>query len=158
MIYTIDTEFIDTQHTSELISLAIVNESMQTRYFEFDFDEKALTPWLQENVAPHLTGRRTTFYDAAQELTAFVSMEKPIELWAYYGAYDWYWLCRIFGGMMSLPDGWPMLYNELAHYTDWVPAVSGPEHHAENDAVSTMVCFNVLRRRDIVREGMHRPL
>jgi len=158
MIYTIDTEFVDTIHTSELISLAIVNETMDTRYFEFDFDDKTLTPWLQENVIPHLSGVRTTFFDAAEELISFVWNPQQAEFWAYYGAYDWYWLCRIFGGMMSVPEGWPRGYNELAYYTDYLPAVAGPEHHAENDAVSTMKRFKELRRSGLVREGMHHRL
>jgi 3' exoribonuclease, RNase T-like len=158
MIYTFDAEFIDTPLTSELISFGIVNEKMQTRYFEFDFDQKLLTPWLDQNVVPHLSGKRTTFYDAVQELTAFVTDPQQAEFWAFYGAYDWYWLCRLFGGMMSVPEGWPRGYTELAYLVEEVPAVSGPEHHAENDAISTMECFKQLQRKGVVREGMHRRL
>jgi len=113
-----------------------------------------LTPWLQENVVPHLSGKRTTFYDAAQELTAFVADPWQAEFWAYYGAYDWYWFCRLFGGMMSVPEGCPRGYHELAYYTGGVPN-AGAEHHAENDAVSTMEHFKRLRRNGVVREGMH---
>lgn len=158
MIYTIDAEFIDTSLTSELISFAVVSEKMETRYFEFDFDEKALTPWLHEHVVPHLSGKRTTFYDAAQDLIAFVADPQHAGFWAYYGAYDWYWLCRLFGGMMSIPEGWPRGYNELGYYTRQVPNVAGPEHNAENDAVSTMEHFKWLRRKGIVHEGMHNRL
>lgn len=155
MIYMLDSEFIDIPLASELISLAVVNERMETRYFEFDFDEKLLTPWLEENVVPQLSGKRTTFYDAAQELSAFIGNPWQAEFWAYYGAYDWYWLCRVFGGMMSLAEGWPRGYNELAYYTAGIPDVAGPAHHAENDAVSSMEHFKHLRRKGIVREGMH---
>lgn len=155
MIYAIDSEFIDTPLTSELISFAIVNERMETRYFEFDFEEKLLTPWLQENVVPHLSRKRTTFYDATQELIAFVPEPGKAEFWAYYGAYDWYWFCRLFGGLMSVPEGWPRGYTELAHYTTEVPNVAGPQHHAENDAVSAMEHFRRLRRKGILHEGMH---
>jgi hypothetical protein len=31
------------------------------------------------------------------------------ELWGYYSAYDHVALCQVFGTMMNLPSGWPML-------------------------------------------------
>ena len=49
MIYIIDTEFIDTPNASELISLAILREDGQSRYFEFDFPRQYLTEWLEKN-------------------------------------------------------------------------------------------------------------
>lgn len=103
MKYIIDTEFIDTPTCSALISLAIVREDGEYRYFEFDYPESEMTPWLRENVVPHLTGERTfpASY-AAHKIEEFIGDDKP-EFWAYYGAYDWYWFCRLWGGFMSMP-------------------------------------------------------
>ncbi|MEU8023782.1 hypothetical protein AB0B88_16355 [Micromonospora haikouensis] len=39
--------------------------------------------------------------------------ECPIELWAYYGAYDHVALCQLWGTMMQLPDGIPMWTNDI---------------------------------------------
>lgn len=55
MRYYLDTEFIDTGNTIDLISIGLVCEdgrelSMQS----CEFDESKATPWIQVNVFPHL--------------------------------------------------------------------------------------------------------
>jgi len=139
MKYIIDTEFIDTPDASELISLAIVREDGAHLYFEFDYADSDLTPWLRENVVPHLTGKRTFQSYAARQIQEFIGDDKP-EFWAYYGAYDWYWFCRLWGGFMSMPQdkGWPMLYREFAYIQQGVPDVAGAEHNALNDCRSIL--------------------
>jgi hypothetical protein len=138
-IYMIDAEFIDTPEHSELLSFAIVSET-DSRYFEFDYEERWLTPWLRENVIPHLDGSNmVTVQDAAAEISLFVPNVPEVEIWGFYGAYDFYWLCRLFGGNIDLPPAWPRTFRDLAHYTDTVPDLDGrPVHHAENDAVSQL--------------------
>jgi hypothetical protein len=136
--YIIDTEFIDTPDASELISVAIVREDGAHLYFEFDYPDNELTPWLRENVVPHLTGKRTSFQLAARRIEDFISDDIP-EFWAYYGAYDWYWFCRLWGGFMSMPQPhWPMLYREFAYHQQGVPDVAGAEHNALNDCRSIL--------------------
>lgn len=140
MKYIIDTEFIDTPTCSVLISLAIVREDGESRYFEFAYPESEITPWLRENVIPHLTQRWTpaTFTEAAQSVEEFIGADKP-EFWCYYGAYDWYWFCRLWGGFMSMPQGrWPMLFREFADIQQGVPNVAGAEHNALNDCRSIL--------------------
>lgn len=136
MKYAIDTEFIDTPSCSALISLGIVDESLHGLYFEFEYPEHEITPWLTQNVIPHLNGQRTTFAEAAKQIEAFV--KGTPEFWLYYGAYDWYWFCRLWGGFMRMPS-WPILYRELAYLQQGLPNVAGAEHNAMNDAISTMV-------------------
>lgn len=141
MKYIIDSEFIDTPTCSALISLAIMSEDGRSRYFEFDFPRNELTGWLKENVVPHLNKPSLplfTFAKAAQEIEYLIGDDKP-EFWAYYGAYDWYWFCRLWGGFMSMPSyakGWPMLFHDFAHIQQGVPDVAGAEHHALNDCRS----------------------
>jgi hypothetical protein len=137
MKYAIDTEFLDTPTCSALISLGIVDETLHGLYFEFDYPADQITPWLAQNVVPHLNGSRVTFEQAAKEIRAFV--KGTPEFWLYYGAYDWYWFCRLFGGFMAMPEKWPNLYRELAYLQQGLPNVAGAEHNALNDAISTMV-------------------
>ncbi len=138
MKYIIDSEFIDTPTCSALISLAIVREDGAHRYFEFDYPEDEITPWLRDNVVAHLGKTRSTFAVAAMEIERFIGADKP-EFWCYYGAYDWYWFCRLWGGFMSMPQGtWPMLFREFAMIQQGVPDVAGAEHNALNDCRSIL--------------------
>lgn len=141
MKYVIDTEFIDTPTCSALISLAIVREDNVHRYFEFDYPKNELTPWLRENVVPHLTmpymDPPTFFREAAAKIQEFVGDDNP-EFWCYYGAYDWYWFCRLWGGFMAMPKAWPMRFKEFADILDGVPNVAGAEHNALNDCRSVL--------------------
>lgn len=149
MKYIIDTEFIDTPTCSALISLAIVNERGLYRYFEFEYPPTEITPWLAEHVLPQLgpPRDRTTIQRAAQEIMSFVGPHP--EFWCYYGAYDWYWFCRLWGGFMQMPQEWPMLFNEFAMVQQSVPDVAGAQHHALND------CRSILEAMAL--RGMLRP-
>lgn len=139
MRYAIDCEFIDTPVCSALISFAIVREDFEFLYFEFDYPAERLTEWLTRNVVPHLQGRaaRRTLGEAAHELVRFTRGDPSPSFWAYYGAYDWYWTCRIFGGLLRLPDGWPQYFHEYRH-VGTVSATHGPQHFALADARSLM--------------------
>jgi hypothetical protein len=141
MKYIIDTEFIDTPACSALISLAIVREDGRSRYFEFDFPRDQLTPWLRDNVVPHLNNPPLPLYSfgaAARAIEDLIGSDIP-EFWAYYGAYDWYWFCRLWGGFMNMPQGrWPMLHREFAYVQQGVPDVAGAEHNALNDCRSIL--------------------
>lgn len=135
--YMLDTEFIDTPTCSALISLALVREDGAHRYFEFDYPAGEITPWLSMNVVPQLGKTRSTFARAAKDIERFISTDRP-EFWAYYGAYDWYWFCRLWGGFMNMPTQWPHLIMEFAYIQQGVPNVSGPEHNALNDCRSLL--------------------
>ena len=141
--YVIDTEFIDTPGCSALISLAIVREDNQGLYFEFDYPKEQITPWLAENVVPHLKGDPvSSFQGAARSIEHFVGSDLP-EYWCYYGAYDWYWFCRLWGGFMQMPQHWPHLFREFAYIQQGVPNVSGAEHNASNDCYSILAAMRL---------------
>lgn len=144
MNYAIDCEFIDTPTCSHLISLAIVAEHGGSLYFEFEYPEREVTPWLRENVLPYLTGQKNTHQRAADEIKRFISSDKP-DFWCYFGAYDWYWFCRLFGGFMEMPQHWPQRFNELAMFVSNVPNIAGAEHNALNDAKSIMAALTQVR-------------
>lgn len=150
MKYIIDSEFIDTPTCSALISLAIVREDGAHRYFEFDYPEHEITPWLRENVVAHLGKGRTTFALASRSIEDFIGADCP-EFWAYYGAYDWYWFCRLWGGFMKMPQPhWPMLFFEFAMVQQGVPDVAGAEHHALNDCRSIL---HAMKLRGMIAVG-----
>lgn len=140
MKYALDTEFIDTETYSGLISLGLVCEDGREIYFEFGYPEHEMTGWLLENVYPHLYGKRDTFREAAKAIEDFCRNTSP-EIWAYYGAYDWYWFCRIFGGMMNVPHEFENFFHEFLTVQRGIPNTNGPEHHALNDARSLMAAM-----------------
>jgi hypothetical protein len=148
--YVLDTEFVDSPEHSELISLAIVREDMVSWYFEFAVDDHKLTPWLRTHVVPHLYPRDLppyTFEDARKDILKFIENDPRPEFFAYYGAYDWYWLCRVMGGFMRFPRHWPHRYREAADMVKSVPPLKDqPEHHALHD------CFALLA--ELKRIGM----
>lgn len=151
MKYVVDSEFIDTPECSALISLAIVREDGESLYYEFDYPESKLTPWLRENVVPHLTGCRASFEVAAGEIAQFIGDDKP-EFWCYFGAYDWYWFCRLFGGFMELPEHWGIVaYHDFAHIQRGVPNTGAAEHNALDDAHSLL---DAMRAKGLVPTGI----
>lgn len=143
MKYIIDTEFIDTPTCSCLISLAIVRQDGQHRYFEFKYPVDQLTPWLRQNVVLKLGEKRSTLPQACRSIRDFVGSDQHPEFWAYFGAYDWYWFCRVFGGMMSLPPHWPQRFREFAELRASVEPV-GREHHALDDSRSVLQAMKRL--------------
>src|SRR5581483_629380 len=147
--FALDTEFIDTPNCSALISLALVAEDGRDYYAEFDYPKQHVTLWLKQNVVPqlHNDGHHVSFKIAAEMIRKFVGGSKcaPPEFWAYYAAYDWYWICRVFGGMMEMPEFYPHLCRDFAYVQQGIPNLFGPEHHALNDAKSLMAA---MKKRD----------
>lgn len=145
MKYALDTEFIDTPTCSALISLALVAEDERSLYLEFDYPEAEISVWLRRHVVPLLIGEHVTFHQAAQKIREFVGggkFDRP-EFWAYYAAHDWYWFCRVFGGIMELPEHYPHLCKDFAYLQQGVPNLYGPAHNALNDARSLMAAMKL---------------
>jgi len=149
MKYIIDTEFIDTPSCSALISLAILREDGAHRYFEFEYPKKEITEWLAHNVVPHLTGDPVTFGVASEKIYRFVGKDPSPQFWCYFGAYDWYWFCRLFGGMMQMPQDWPHRFCEFADVVRSVPDVAGAAHNALNDCRSIL---HAMKMRGMIKE------
>ncbi len=154
MRYALDTEFIDTPSCSALISLGIVGEDGRCKYFQFNYPRHEITPWLEKNVIANLNPRLPTviFSEAADGLIELMDGTKP-QIWAYYGAYDWYWFCRIFGGLMNIPRQFENRYYEWKD-KEWGPLknTSGIPHNALNDARSLM---QAMKQMDEDRKRIH---
>lgn len=132
-----DTEFIEDGRTIDLISIGMVREDGATFYAEnADCDLSRASPWVQENVLPHLTGDGLRKPQLAEAVKAFAGSDP--EFWAYYAAYDWVALCQLYGTMMDLPQGWPMfcldLKQEAYQRGRDLPKQEGIEHDALADA------------------------
>jgi hypothetical protein len=132
MRYWYDSEFIDTGSLIDLISIGIVCEDGRELYLQSaEFDAEKASPWVRENVFPHLKKCATNWpvdgahhvvgqcrrsdcvwrrhAQIALEVAVFIDAEqlgKP-ELWGWCCSYDHVALCQLFGTMMDVPQGWP---------------------------------------------------
>lgn len=141
--YYLDTEFIEAGRHSpvQLISIGIASEDGREFYAESqEFDPKAVSPWLKENVLPHLgpVENRKPVAVIAKEVRKFIGDGKP-EFWGYYADYDWVVFCQMFGSMIDLPEGWPMYCRDIKQLCDSMgnpelPPNDGAEHNALSDA------------------------
>jgi len=143
-----DTEFIEDGKTIDLISIGAIREDGQEFYTEiYECDRSRASPWVQQNVIPHLHGPVTHRIVTAAALKEFAG-EKP-EFWAYYADYDWVALCQLFGTMMDLPKGWPMYCRDVKQWCDSLgnpklPDQHSTEHHALADAKWTKQAWDYL--------------
>lgn len=170
-----DWEFEERHGFVDVISAGFVREDGQELYIVFeDFDtlSVARNSWLMANVMPsighheitsHVTGTGQPVKDlliddpsmmtkagARIEILQFVSDITP-EWWAWHGAYDHVALCSVFGRMVDLPAGWPMLTMDLKqlHKAAGRPAMPKQPsglHNALEDAR-----FNVERYKYLTR-------
>lgn len=133
-----DTEFIEDGRTIDLMSIGMVREDGAEYYAESaDCDLSRASPWVRENVIPHLTGVQKSRAEIVRDVVIFVGPEP--EFWAYYADYDWVALCQLFGTMMDLPEGWPKFCLDIKQsaYLVGNPSLQRPEggdHHALADA------------------------
>jgi len=143
MKYFIDWEFHDDGTELIPISLGIVGEDASEIYIELTLTANHTArihddPWMMENVVPYLNKveRQYSKEEAAEKIDAFID-DTP-EFWGYYADYDWVCLCQLFGGMLKLPERFPMLCMDLQQW--WLmfggtkPPDPKSEHHALADA------------------------
>lgn len=147
-VYTFDTEFWEDGERIHLISMGIVCDDGRELYLETEnAGQLALqTPWLTENVYPHLERsarvirNRPTF---AAEVLDFTRYGKHMpEWWAYFADYDWIVMCQLYGRMVDLPRHWPQFCLDInqeayrrgiSRLKEAVPQ-EGTEHNALEDA------------------------
>ena len=156
MRYWYDCEFIDDGRTIDLISIGIVAEDGRELYLESaDFDRGKANQWVRENVFPHLKGGecRWPLRSIKVTLLDFFDIEEygEPELWGYYSAYDHVAFCQLFGTMMDLPKGYPMLTYDIKQWCDALGNPRLPEqgedehHHALADARWNKLAWEFLK-------------
>lgn len=186
MKYFYDTEFIENGKTIKLISIGIVAEDGREYYAinsGMPMLEIRNHEWLMDNVWPHLplVGRKpinthnwpgdldmaSTLVKPKRvirnEVREFllrdskneISLEKP-ELWAYYGAYDHVLLAQLFGTMVNLPEGIPMVTHDiltlsLALGVDMLPKQPADAHNALADAKHVKTMYDHIQEKSSKR-------
>jgi hypothetical protein len=155
MNYYIDTEFYESgaHRPIELISLGIVSWDGRELYIEnADVDLMRIareSPWLKENVLPHLTRTRderddttviTAHANMGQEVLRFIGMDPQPRFWGYFADYDWVLFAQLFGSMITLPPTFPHmcldLRQEMVRLNVSKPTIpiEGNLHNALDDA------------------------
>jgi hypothetical protein len=155
--YFFDTEFNDRASHVELISVGITTPKEEDFYaVSNQFNVDALTPWLKANVLPKLGPAHN--YKQEEEIregiVCFVNKTlQPGSLPLFVGwycTYDWYLVCKLFGGMMNIPGGWPhtpLCLRQAALLKDTVPRFAKnevDEHNALADAKWTKGIYEAL--------------
>lgn len=166
----IDAEFLEDGRTIDLISLALIKDTGEEYYAvnaEMPLRRIQQHEWLMENVFPHLPTRlsfKTSDWPYTRaldrqdpsvkayalirdEVLAFLSEPKGIELWGWYSAYDHVLLAQLWGPMINLPNGIPMWTNDLRQEVERLKRLGimspdkslpkllgGVEHNALHDA------------------------
>jgi hypothetical protein len=141
-----DTEFMEEPGFLQLISIGVVDESGENEFYccNLDADLDRANDWVKENVIPQLP--RGAFFDRKWEhenllkekLLKFLnpSEKDPVELWGYYSSFDYVILCWLFGRMVDLPSGMPMItfdIRQLCHHLGNV--ILPPQEKGEHDAL-----------------------
>lgn len=125
----------------ELISLGVVSEDGREFYRQNQAWSRRSTPWLNVNVVEQLDDKSWALpSDIARDLKRFCKCRANdrVEFWGWYAAYDWVFVCRLFGGLMHLPAGWRMICRDVKMLADLVGEQKLPpeldSHHALVDA------------------------
>lgn len=164
MKFFYDTEFIDDGRTIDLISIGIVREDGEEYYAvssEFDVGKLFSNKWLVDNVWPYLplhpvTGELDVNHPDVmsrkrirEDVKDFLLSDGRPELWAWYADYDHVCLAQLFGRMIDLPEGVPMLTYDLKQECDrqgnpQLPDQPNGEHNALADARHNLVRAKAL--------------
>ena len=163
-----DCEFMEDSGDIELISIGVVDESGDREFYacNLDADLSNANQWVREHVLPQLPYRgydEWMYLDQiADRLRAFLAptVSDPVELWGYYSAYDHVALCSLWGSMVDLPKGMPMLTLDIQQEAQRLglsrhdlPPDSDGEHDALVDARWNRVAWKRLQEISRVKEG-----
>lgn len=144
--FFLDTEFNQTGTFVELLSIGLVSDDGHEYYAQNqDHDWSMTQEYVKENIFPLLDDTSWKPIKQIQdEVTTFlevgVEQDPGIEIWAWYGNYDWVAFCgTIYGNMVAVPPTLPWNIMDLKQYADYLdhkerPAPPEKEHHALEDA------------------------
>ena len=167
MRYFLDTEFIDSDAGTDLISLGMVAANGAEFYAvssEYDRQAAESYPWLVEHVLGYLDrpGEPAPVKRAeiATGLAAFCDANgdgKRAEVWAWNGTYDFYLLAKLWGRLVDVPASVPTRFLDLKQKA-WslgnltVPAQAADTHHALADARHDRDVYAWLNEAEIVQQ------
>ena len=155
MRFFFDTEFIEDGQTIDLVSIGVVDERGREFYaVSTEFDATRAGAWVRKHVLSKLPPPADRAWRGRlairEDLLAFLLQPgEPIELWAWYAAYDHVALAQLWGGMPALPRQIPRFTRELRQRWDDVgrpplPVVPTDAHDALADARHNLARWQVM--------------
>ena len=143
--YFYDCEFIEDGRTIELISIGVIAQDGREFYaVSTDFDPATAGQWVKRNVLGKLPSpsdpcwrTRNRIRDDLYEFLMAPGL--PIELWAWYAAYDHVVLGQLWGAMPAMPREVPKLTKEIRQHWEVagcppIPEPGKDRHNALADA------------------------
>lgn len=148
-----DTEFMDCGDHVELVSIGVVGCGREYHAVNANADFTHANAWVRENVIKHLPEDAALWKTPGQmrdELAALLQVGPSVEMWAWYGGYDWVLFCQLFGGMMALPSYIHQFVYDLKQYAMMLgnpvlPRQAGRVHDALEDARWNQQVYEFLR-------------
>jgi hypothetical protein len=125
------------RHYIEMISVGIVcSDGREYSALSKEYRYADCNDWVKKNVIRQLYWKTvsgdqrnrweehnfhryygTSNKEIADEILAFTSVSErhlpDITFYGYYSGYDWVLLCSLYGTMMNLPSGWPMMCMDI---------------------------------------------
>ena len=143
--YFYDCEFIEDGQTIDLVSIGVVARDGREFYaVSTEFDANLAGPWVRRHVLtklppPSSPAWRSRAAIRAELLEFLLAPGLPVELWAWYGAYDHVALGQLWGAMPALPRQVPRLTREIRQHWEAagcpaIPAAGADRHDALADA------------------------
>lgn len=137
-----DWEFLENGETIKPISVGMVREDGEELYYEFQnapWSEIFDNTWLRANVVPGLSFSEKTLAHPL-EIRDLVEnflfrahkVDKKLELWGWYSAYDHVCLAQLFGKMINLPNWCPMYTHDLKQEFD---RLGNPEYKRQTEGL-----------------------
>lgn len=157
MKFTFDTEFIEDGKTIDLISIAIINLDTNEELYliSSEFDASKADDWVKENVLKKLNPLEPRYTREAIKQKVLDFCGNNPEFHTYYAAYDWVGFCQLFGKMIDLPEGYPMLSIDMKQEIlrrkiekEQLPSDPVDEHNALADARWHKQVYDFLYRRE----------
>ncbi len=137
--YFYDCEFIENGRTIDLVSIGVVAEDGREFYaVSTEFDPARAGVWVRKHVLDKLPSPGDPAWRSRsairKDLFAFLTAPRlPVELWAWYAAYDHVALGQLWGDMPALPREMPRLTREIRQHWEIAgcPPVPdpGPDRH-----------------------------
>jgi hypothetical protein len=141
-----DFEFMEEPGSIEVISVGIVTQQSdgpELYLCNRDADLTRANDWVKENVVSQLPEETSELWVSKKrmrdEVKRFLAPSKksPVELWGYYSSYDHVALCWLFGRMIDLPAGMPMMTMDVKQLSvDMGIEIPNTDKEEEHNALS----------------------
>ncbi len=166
--YFYDCEFIEDGVTIDLVSIGVVAEDGREFYaVSTEFNPARAGDWVRRNVLDKLPPPASAVWRSRRqirdELANFLlAPGLPVELWAWFAAYDHVALAQLWGAMPSLPKRLPRLTREIRQHWEAAGSPAIPQHTAERhsalaDARLAYARWQVADRVLMSKEGLALP-